>query len=65
MCHASDGLIEGFYDPSHPFRMGLQFHPERHAADDGTCMDIFEAFVGAARTFAAKDNAGQERSAKG
>ena len=65
MCHASDGLIEGFYDPSHPFRMGLQFHPERHAADDGTCMDIFEAFVGAARTFAVKDNAGQERSAKG
>lgn len=29
MAYAADGLIEAFYDPSHPFVVGLQFHPER------------------------------------
>lgn len=52
MCRASDGLIEGFWDPTHPFRVGLQFHPERHVVDDGVCMDVFEDFVVAARAFA-------------
>ncbi len=51
MCHTADGLVEGFYDRDHPFRIGLQFHPERHMADDPECMSIFEAFVAAARTF--------------
>lgn len=51
MCHTSDGLIEGFYDTGHPFRIGLQFHPERHVADDAQCMNVFEAFVTAAKAF--------------
>lgn len=29
MAYAPDGLIEAFYDPRHPFVVGLQFHPER------------------------------------
>ncbi len=29
MAYAEDGLIEGFCDPTVPFVVGLQFHPER------------------------------------
>ena len=51
MGHTSDGLIEAFYDTEHPFRIGLQFHPERHVADEARCMNVFEALVAAAREY--------------
>jgi putative glutamine amidotransferase len=51
MCHTADGLIEGFYDPRRRFLVGLQFHPERHIVDDGSCGAIFEAFVRAAEDY--------------
>ena len=43
----SDGVIEGIELPSHPFCLGVQWHPEYHVdAADGK---IFEAFVAACR----------------
>ena len=43
----SDGVIEGIELPSHPFCLGVQWHPEYHvdAGDD----KIFEAFVDACK----------------
>lgn len=39
----SDGVIEGIEFPSHPFCLGVQWHPEYHV--DPTDAKIFEAFV--------------------
>jgi len=47
MARAADGLIEGFYDPSAPFVLGLQFHPERMA--DAGKRNLFRAFITAAK----------------
>jgi putative glutamine amidotransferase len=44
---APDGVIEGIELPSHPFCLGVQWHPEYHVdARDGA---IFEAFITACR----------------
>lgn len=51
MAFAPDGLIEAFYDPRHPFVVGLQFHPERmqdldavlNKTDEGYSEDDLEA----------------------
>jgi gamma-glutamyl-gamma-aminobutyrate hydrolase PuuD len=53
MAFAPDGLVEGFFDPTHPFRVGLQFHPERMQTDHPGCPRVFERFLQAARDFAA------------
>lgn len=52
MAWAPDGLLEGFYDPAHPFRMGLQFHPERMQGDHPGCVKVYEAFLRASRELA-------------
>lgn len=46
---APDGLIEGVQDPSHPFRMGLQFHPERMLPEYAGNDRVFAAFAQAVR----------------
>lgn len=52
MAHTDDGLIEGFYDPNHPFCMGLQFHPERMLSEHPGMVKAHEAFVSAATHYA-------------
>ncbi len=43
----SDSVIEGIELPSHPFCLGVQWHPEYHV--DSADKKIFEAFVAACR----------------
>jgi len=51
MCHAMDGLVEAFYDPTtfNPeeghFCVGIQFHPERMGEDDLGAQNIYKEFV--------------------
>ena len=42
-----DGVIEGIELPSHPFCLGVQWHPEYHV--DSSDSMIFDAFVNACR----------------
>jgi len=51
--HAPDGVIEGLEDPSHPFYVGVQWHPE-DMSGEGSASALFGAFVEAARTYAQK-----------
>ncbi len=44
---ADDGIIEGIVDPSLPFFVGLEWHPE--AMHDAPHQRIYDAFVAAAR----------------
>jgi putative glutamine amidotransferase len=45
--HAPDGLIEAIEDPTLPFALGVQWHPEE--LDDSTSREIFRAFIEAAK----------------
>lgn len=45
--HAPDGVIEAIEDPSLPFWIGVQWHPER--LDDAPSRALWSAFVAAAR----------------
>lgn len=51
--HAPDGVVEGLEDPSHPFYVGVQWHPEDMPGEDSASA-IFGAFVEAARRHAAE-----------
>jgi putative glutamine amidotransferase len=48
--HAPDGVIEGLEDPSHPFYVGVQWHPEDMAGEESASR-LFGAFVEAARKY--------------
>lgn len=48
---APDGIIEGLEDPSHPFYLGVQWHPEDMATEK-SAETLFGAFVEAARRYA-------------
>ena len=48
--HAPDGIIEGLEDPSHPFYVGVQWHPEDMAREESASA-LFGAFVDAARKY--------------
>lgn len=50
MAVAPDGLTEAFYDPSHCFRVGLQFHPERMLGEYAGNRRVFAAFAAAIRS---------------
>ncbi len=50
---APDGIIEGLEDPSHPFYVGVQWHPEDMPAEK-SASTLFGAFVDAARQYAEK-----------
>ncbi len=47
MAHASDGLVEGYYDPKRKFVVGLQFHPERLLEEPAGNLRIWKAFAAA------------------
>lgn len=49
--HAPDGIIEGLEDPSHPFYVGVQWHPEDMKGEK-SASTLFGAFIDAARKFA-------------
>ncbi len=42
---APDGTIEGIEDPTHPFLVAVQWHPEYLTASDDRSRRLFEAFV--------------------
>jgi gamma-glutamyl-gamma-aminobutyrate hydrolase PuuD len=44
MAHAKDGLIEGYYNPTEDFVVGLQFHPERMLEESAGNWRIWKAF---------------------
>ena len=44
MAYAADGLIEGYWDPSAAFLMGLQFHPERMLDEYDGNWQVWKAF---------------------
>jgi putative glutamine amidotransferase len=46
----SDGTIEAIEDPTHPFFIGVQWHPER-TPDDEASQNLFRAFISAAQTY--------------
>jgi len=49
--HAPDGIIEGLEDPSQPFYLGVQWHPEDMPREESASA-LFGAFVEAARKYA-------------
>src|SRR5438552_1456193 len=48
---APDGIIEGIEEPSHPFYVGVQWHPEDMPTEK-SAESLFGAFVDAARRYA-------------
>ena len=49
MCTSEDGIIEGIFDPHHPFRWGVQWHPERIWDIEETSAEVFQAFIRACK----------------
>ncbi|MBM4337521.1 MAG: gamma-glutamyl-gamma-aminobutyrate hydrolase family protein [Deltaproteobacteria bacterium] len=47
--HAPDGVVEGVVFDSHPFALGVQWHPEMQALDDARQLRLFAALVDRAR----------------
>jgi len=48
LARAHDGVIEAIGDPMNPFRLGVQWHPER-TADIGLGAELFQRLIAAAR----------------
>ena len=46
---ASDGVLEAFEHETHPFLIGVQWHPELNAAEDPLQQRLFDALVAHAR----------------
>ncbi|MEO0598162.1 MAG: gamma-glutamyl-gamma-aminobutyrate hydrolase family protein, partial [Chloroflexota bacterium] len=42
---AADGIIEGLELETHPWAIGVQWHPEKSAAEDTTQQKLFDALV--------------------
>jgi gamma-glutamyl-gamma-aminobutyrate hydrolase PuuD len=49
MAYSDDGLIEGIYNPTKKFLVGLQFHPERMYAEHAGNKRVFDAFIDAVK----------------
>jgi putative glutamine amidotransferase len=47
---AEDGIIEAIEDPSHPFFIGVQWHPERTPNEEAT-QQLFSSFIQAALSY--------------
>jgi putative glutamine amidotransferase len=52
---APDGVVEAVEMPSHPFALGVQWHPEELAAEDAQAQALFEALVEASQVWADRD----------
>jgi putative glutamine amidotransferase len=48
---SGDRLVEGFRDPSHPFFVGVQWHPERMPPEDPLSRTLRAAFLESCRNF--------------
>jgi putative glutamine amidotransferase len=51
--HAADGIVEAIEDRMHPFRLGVQCHPEHLFRQDPRWLSLFGAFVKAAAAWRA------------
>lgn len=51
---ASDGTIEAIEMPSHPFAMGVQWHPESMYRTSQEMRDLFQVFVSQTQTISLK-----------
>lgn len=49
---AEDGVIEALEDPSHPFLVGIQWHPERTVSHSDASRHLLQALVDQARQYA-------------
>lgn len=47
---APDGIVEALSLPDHPWLLGVQWHPEKSAAEDPTQQRLFDALVAAAQS---------------
>ena len=47
---SDDGVIEAIFDPEHPFRIGVQWHPER-TTDPAVGAGVFRDLLTAAEAF--------------
>jgi len=56
VAQSPDGIIEGIELPTHPFAMGVQWHPESLAAGADGRKGLFEAFVAASRARRSKND---------
>ena len=48
---SEDGIVEAIEDPTKPFVIGVQYHPERMTETEKFCehrQKLFKAFIGAA-----------------
>jgi putative glutamine amidotransferase len=52
VARTTDGVVEAVEDPSHPFYLGVQWHPEE-MIDEDSARRLFEALIGAAARRAA------------
>ena len=53
IAYAEDGVLEGVVSREHSWVLGVQWHPEAMAAVDERQLDVFAAFLDAARRFSA------------
>ncbi len=51
---APDGVVEAFEDPSHPFWLAVQWHPEGLWREDEAARALFRSLVDAAREVASR-----------
>jgi len=58
---APDGIVEGLEDPSHPFYLGVQWHPEDMKGEK-SAMTLFSAFIEAAKARARRRREATELS---
>ena len=49
-----DNLVEAFRDPSHPFLLGVQWHPERMPPEDPVSRILRDSFFDACRSYREK-----------
>jgi putative glutamine amidotransferase len=53
---AADGIIEAIEEPSVPFVVGVQWHPERTCDSSALSRELFRAFVAAAGAWRLRAN---------
>ena len=51
IARSEDGIIEAIEDNNHPYRIGVQWHPEKNYEDDHNSRKIFKSFIEAASTY--------------